>query len=910
MLSALISPLSSLVPALIEYTNTNREVSCVYTLANGLVYPEFTKNIVYNNFKPDYHTFVTDYTSLSHYITTVNSVSSQQIGYSMKGFSTRYDTVVNSFKQSLTSSYDTQFLGIVNGDKFNLIPLKTKNAFDNSPVSDTVNVRRYQKMNDFDNSKFLQYKIDTIPNVLEKDSYSLLFNSYNVTSSYINNMSFVQDGAIGGDSPLNSDMIFFDQNEYGLYTNNGNQNVNSVNNGTLLCLWLSSQNPTVTSDKIWMERWYDANTVSQGNALIANKNYPLTSFGYIADYPSNKIVSPKEKLVYLRYGENRNDTFVNSLSSDLTANFSNWNQNFVSESGAISGFVVGDYNFESDALQLDGGVHAHIPPVQDFFIRNDMSVSLWSNGDFSNNVDSQLFGNYYNETGYGIFYNTGTPTNLISIPTVSDNLFALNSRGYKVFEKDLKQDLGLADIEIRYVKTDIFGNRWLYDKHNQYLYKMENDDLVIKSVKLPSDANIAKIDCYSNNNVAFLNTTTNTLSTIDSYGTFLSSTAVSSHISTFEIDLNDSVVYEDAEFLAINRKNQRIKTIGPTVLIDDVKVLHLNKSPIAMRLDLEDNIWFLIDNNIVKLSPSGDLLFSKKIQTLTPLYDGEICFVKSVVKGVESINLWVVFNSQKFVAILNSNGDLIKRINLLKIFAGKYCSDFDLSVKGDFTGFDNKRKFENIDGLYITPRNASFTLRLGLECGNVNTLVQMHHSVKQYKGWTHLGFILENSQNKTLIHFIINGNLVETKTLNGNYKINYGYKTAPFIMGGHSGKLGAKNLEKSIIGKEYFVGQLDDVRVYNKALNLFEMQNLALYKYYKGWTDLVVYTKCPPMTIMEELGAVHINRYKGFKSNQFNIKIKNITNDPTIQSEIKRYIKSNISHFIPANTVLNDIIFE
>jgi hypothetical protein len=88
------------------------------------------------------------------------------------------------------------------------------------------------------------------------------------------------------------------------------------------------------------------------------------------------------------------------------------------------------------------------------------------------------------------------------------------------------------------------------------------------------------------------------------------------------------------------------------------------------------------------------------------------------------------------------------------------------------------------------------------------------------------------------------------------------------------------------------------------------MQNLALYKYYKGWTDLVVYTKCPPMTIMEELAAVHINRYKGFKSNQFNIKIKNITNDATIQSEIKRYIKSNISHFIPANTVLNDIIFE
>ncbi len=914
MPSALISPLSSLVPTLIEYTNINRDISCVYTAhptsIDGIVYPEFSKFIIHNNFKPNYHTFITDYTSLSQYVNTLSSVGSQSIGYDMAGFSARYSTDLNNFTQSATANYQTQFLGIVNSDKFNLIPLKTKNSISNDTVSDTENVRRYQKMNDFKESKFLQYKIDTIPNTLERDSYSLLFNSYNITSSYVSGMNFIKDGAIGGDTPLNSDIMFFDQNEYGVYTNNGISNVNTFNNGTLLCLWLSSQTPEATSNKIWMERWYDADSVTQGDALISNKNYPFTSFKYIADYPSNKIVSPTEKITYLRYGESRNSTFIDYLSSDLVANFTNWNQNFTSESETISGFVVGNYNFGSDQLQLDGNIHAHIPPVQDFFIKNDLSVSVWSNGDFSSNVDSQLFGNYYNETGYGIFYNTGTPTNLISIPTVSDNLFALNARGYKVFEKDLKQDLGLSAIEIKFIKTDLFGNRWLYDKHNQYLYKMENDDLVIKSVKLPQDSNIVKIDCYSNNSIAFLNTTSNTLSTIDSSGNLLSSTSVSSHIGTFEIDLNDSVVFEDAEFLQINRKNQKIKTVGTTVLIDNVKVLHLTKNPTAMRLDLEDNIWFLIDNNIIKLSPQGDFIFSKKIPTLSAMYDGEICFVKSVSGGKETINLWVVFNSEKFVAILNSNGDLVKRINLLKVFSGKYCSDFNLSIRGDFTGFDNKRKFENINGLYITPTNAAFTLRIGLECNGINTLVQMHHSVKNYKEWTHLAFILKNSQDTTDIHFLINGSVVETRTLQGNYKINYGYKTAPFIMGGHSGKLGAKNLEKSIIGKEYFIGMLDDVRIYNRALNLFEMKNLSLYKYYKGWNDLVVYTKCPPITIMEELGSVHINRYKGFKSNQFNIKIKNITNDSIVQEEIKRYITNNISQFIPANTVLNDIIFE
>lgn len=915
MTSILISPLSSLEATLIEYSNSNREISCTYltntTSAAQIQYPQFTKNIIDVDFQPNYYTFITNYTSLSEFISTCETISSQNFGYDMNLFNTRYDTNLNNFSQSLTSNNQTQFFGIVNSGKFNIIPLKTKYSIGDEPVSDSDNVRRYQKINDFGHSKFLQYKTEKIPNILESDVYSIIFNSYNIASSYVNDMDFIENGAIGGDGPLNSDLIFFEQDEYGLYTNNGTENVNQINNGSLLCLWLSSQTPAATSEKVWIERWYDANNVTQGDALISSKNQPLSSFKYTADYQSNKIISPKEKMVYLRYGKNRNETFVKSISSNLVANFNQWNKNFTSENSQFSGFVVGEYNYpKSGDLKLDGKIHAHIQPTQELFVENDLSVSLWTNADYSHNIDSQLFGDYYNGTGYGIFYNTGTPTNLISIPTVSDNLFALNNRGYKVFEKDLKQDLGLSALEIRFIKTDLFGNRWLYDNHNKSLYKMENDDLVIKTVHLPQDANISKIDCSSNNNISFFNTTTNTLSTIDSSGNLLSSSTVASHINTFEVDSNDTIVFADAEFLFTNRKNQTIKIVGPTVLIDDAKVLHLVEAPTAARLDLEDNIWLLVDNSVVKLDKNGNFLFSKLITMQSQYYDGEMCFVKSVQNDREVINLWIIFNDAKFVAIVNENGDLVKRIDLTRLFSGSYCSTFMLGVKGDFTGFDNKRKFENIENYYISPTNATFTLRIGLQCGGVNSIVQIHQPVKNCKGWTHLAFSLENTRDVTTVRFFVNGIVVGSKVLNGNYKINYGYKTAPFIMGGHSGKLGAKNLEKSIIGREYYVGLLDDVRIYNRALNLFEIQHLSFLSHYDKWTNLVVYTECPPITMMEELDEVHINRYKGFKSNYFNIRIKNFTSDASIQSEIKKYINSNISHFIPANTILNDIVFE
>lgn len=915
-LTVLYPFLSVYQPDNLNFINSERglniPLTSVSTSGIFLNFEQFNNKIKNISFSKDYYCFLTDLSNLSSYFNSLTQFSSISCGYNMKEFLTKYDWIKNNFTQSTTGYNYTQFLGIVDKDlNFNILPLKTKYSINNDLYSDTENYREYQKIYDSGDSLFLQFKTDKIPFVLEPDKYSLLFNSYNITSCYINNADFINNGAVGGDCPLNSDVIFFEQNEYGSYNNNGPENVNSFNNGTLLCLWLSSQTVEPSSNKIWAERWYDPNTVTEGNAFITQKNTLSSSFSYISDIPSNKILSEKEKLTYLRYGPKRNETFVNSFSSNLQIYFKNWDKNFSSEVNGISGYVVGNYPKSSDSLILDGSIHGHVPPEDEMYIENNLSVGLWAYADdWSVNNDSQFFGNFYNESGYGIFYNTGTTNNLISIPTSSHNLYALNYKGYKVFEKDLKNDLGLSGLAIDYVKTDLFGNRWLYDSYNHNIYKIENDDLAVQTISLPSNSNITKIDCDSNNNIYFLDNYSKTISSVNSFGEFLSSSSIPSYQDIFEIDLNNNIVVDSAEFLTFNSLNQPVKMVGPTLYINNNRVLHLTDKPQALKLDLYDNVWILFKDQIIKTDSKGTLLLRKTINLSFTNTDAEMSFVKNFSNNKEVINLWIVFNKGKQIIVLDLDGNVVKRIDLINLFIGRLCQDFDLNVTGDFSGFDSKRKYERVDSNPITPKNPAFSVRAELTCGTDRKLLRMDYPAISARGWNHLAFTIENFRNLTVAKFYVNGRVVQTQSFAKNYKIDYQYRSTPFIIGGISGKLGAKNIEKAIVKNGYFVGEVDEIRIYKDALNSFQILNLYLNSRYDKWQPISFYIKTPEITMIEEIDTFHLNRYKGFKSNYFNIRIKNFSDNPALQNLVENYINANISSFVPANTQLNKVMFD
>lgn len=898
-----------------NFINNNRDVNFVemthHTSAFDVSYPQFSQLIEHVTFNNSYGAFLTNTTTLSAILNTNTPFIDHYEGLNPITTNVKYDSFLNNFSISTSAKNETQFVGIHDYDlNLNILPLKNKKDIDSREFSFDSNYRDYQKIYTFDDSVFLQFKATRQPVEIKPDEYFCLYNSYNVASSHLSAYGF-EINAVAGDRPLNSDNIYFENVKFDARNDNGPNRSVGIENGTMLCVWLSSETPESSASKVWMERWYDPNTTTQGEAYITQTNIVSTSFSNIVDIPCDKIISEKEKIIYQRFGPNKNSNLVKSLSTNLVAEFESLKGDFVSSVGDLSGYTIGGFEDIDNYVQFDGSGHAHIPSEDQLLIKNDINVNLWSKSkDWKTNNDSQLFGNYFNESGYGIFYNTGVPDNLISIPTSGNSVFALNNKGFKVFEKELKNDIGLSAMSVDYIKTDIFGNRWIYDSYNNLLFKIENDDLVVKTIELPDTTVVEKLECNSNNDLMVFDSSNKTLSSFNSQGTFLEETAAASYQDNFDVDLNDNVVFDFADYIVHDSQNRKIKVLGPTLSIDDQKVIFFNDKPDSIRLDVEDNIWVLIKNKIIKLDKNAQVLFSKTLDVAFTDMDAEMCFVKSYFQGQETTNLWIVFNKGKFIYILNEDGRVIKKIDLQNIFIGKNCATFNINIIGDFTGYDNKRKFEKIENDFISPNNSTCTSRVCLKCGDSLKISQIHYPTKYLKDWNNFNLKVENVENTTQVSFYINGYLVGRNTYDGVYQINYNNNTVPFIVGGNSGKLGAKNLEKTQLTEGYFKGAIDDIRVYNKALNEYEIKNLAKNKHFDKWESFHTYLHIPETTFLEEIDTFHINRYKGFKSNYFDIKIKNFSDNIDVQNLLKTYIRNNIHKFIPAYCSLNRIVFE
>jgi hypothetical protein len=239
------------------------------------------------------------------------------------------------------------------------------------------------------------------------------------------------------------------------------------------------------------------------------------------------------------------------------------------------------------------------------------------------------------------------------------------------------------------------------------------------------------------------------------------------------------------------------------------------------------------------------------------------------------------------------------------------CGDLKSNVKGDFSNYDVKRKYSTVNGAVISSTNPAISLKVNITCGTTKAIIQLHTSPLELQGWTHLAFTHQIINNKTILSIYINGTKVSSITIIGIYFIDYGSKVSPFIVGGHSGKLGARNVERSLNNEGYFIGQINDLRIYDKPLDSYEIQALARNLYWNKWSPMIWYMPTPKTTHMEEIVSYHLNRYKGHKSNKYNIRIKNLDiQDEATQLIIANTIKNLLPRISPVNTRLNEVIFD
>ena len=786
---------------------------------------------------------------------------------------------------------------------FNIVPLKTEQGIDEeqgfSPTFRNYKSLQFSKAPDADNEDlYMEYKSCYVPvNVASDEAITITISGSNINVP-ISSLGLIESGAIGGNQPLNSDIIYLNRNS-----------IRNTTNGQPLCLWLSGSSVLQGFPKQWMERWYDPNNITQGNAFIAPVN--TSRFGPVIDIPSNANIKSGDVLTYNRLGPIRNKSYLDFISDTQSCYISSWGQTFEDTVNDVAGFVEGSYTYTSPELILDGSVHGHIPPCDQLLKDYNFTTSFWVyKDDWSFGPDAQIFGNFSNFEGYSINYCTGATTSLITFPANNGMIYGFNHKGYKIFEKDLNKSLGLENAYISHIVTDFFGARWLHDSFNNKLIKLESDDLLSNIIDLPVRANIKTMKLNKANQVVLLNTKNHTISAIDQTGNLANSYFISPQFNNFEILGNNTIKTSIADDMLSDNINNVFKSIGSNIYKNDVIFFHVGKKINCMRFDLANNLWILYDNNkLLTISPNQKIILQTTLPLIFNETSFEMNFVKEIINGKEQDILWIICNINRYILKVNSNGEIIKRVDLNKVVNLNKCNPFGLTTKGDFTDYEIRRKYERTDdNQNISTANPAFAVKMNLVCGNNTEFFEMFHPVDNLRGWVHFTLTHEIINNQTVIRLFINGMERITKVFQNIKKVNFGTKVSPFIIGGTSGKLGANNLERSISG-EYFVGKFDDLRIHQKVLSPFEVLSLANNLYYNYWNDFIMYMPTNQYTCLEKVKFFHMNRPPGHKSNKFNLKITGFT-DPTIQNSIKQYILANIDKLKPAHTVLNEIIFE
>jgi hypothetical protein len=302
------------------------------------------------------------------------------------------ELIINSFmpyysnKNNLSQNFEVDNIGLYTHNynsniekNSNYIPLKSNVIYDEKyslvNVDQSPHFRQYTSINsgirgDSGYNNFIlgynshHYKYDFKP---DKQTY---FNvPFELGGGYtqinINDCKMVENGAIGGNSPLNSDKIYKKLYEYSDFKNTGI--TANVDNSKYLCSWLW-YNPLYPSQSKWLDRYYNPDVVTQLSALSEygwNTLSSLESFSTsndlegayetyykefdktvgVFDVESKMTIQPNALYVYERLGIEKSQLLHNELSSFILDSRVNEDLDFNNNFYLLTDTSYGDEEF-------------------------------------------------------------------------------------------------------------------------------------------------------------------------------------------------------------------------------------------------------------------------------------------------------------------------------------------------------------------------------------------------------------------------------------------------------------------------------------------------------------------------------------------------------------------------------------
>lgn len=754
---------------------------------------------------------------------------------------------------------------------------------------------------------FLGYEGDILEFKFKKNDTTYFHYPLNSERISLDESNLILNGAKPGDVPMNSDIIGMDRFNYHEY-NSKNRDVPSEN-GQFLCAWLSGSNDC-QCDAVWVERWYDPDAVKTGDAYIQKINDD--SCVSVWDIPSTIELVPGNRYYYDRYGKDRNDVALSTLSQNQVINIQTWGDDITDDSGEKIGSTIPPLKGTTKELELDGTNYVQFPPSDTIFLKHQISVSIDAyKEDWCCGKNSQLIGNY-RFGGWGIFFNSGIPNNIITLGDDYGNLYSFNIEGTKIFEKST-DSYNMHNIQFDWVSTDLDGARWLLDSKNNKLFKIDVDDLISTIVNLPPSYEITKLQISENNEVMFFDNVTKFVFVHDENGNFLRTIdSEDPNATTFEISKGGDIIFSNGNLITINSEGDVYKSWGSNLYRNGFVIYNFNNFIMDMKLDAEDNLYVVYDGNrVAKITKDDKLEFN--ITTFEQFSDEQHASIglirKSNADGCDSDGIWIVYGDYRHLVELSTDGRIVEYKNVSSLIITRSCENFSLRATGDFTGYDIHRKFEVVGDRNISPKNPALSLKIKFidACGNSLFKSMNMPACNLSTGWHNVGFSYNSTSG--IIRFYVDGAIaIEEEIEENTWEIDYN-ETTPLIIGGNSGKLGSENEEKSIIDSQYFIGKIKDVSIYSTEIPQFYFKSIYDHRYGK-FEDLVWNVKIDPRSYVEKIDRFFFNKKPGHVTSMFNLKINGLDISNDLKLMIDSAIRGSINKILPKYASLKSIVWD
>ena len=777
---------------------------------------------------------------------------------------------------------------------------------------------------------YLDYIAKTKIFNFETDKNTKFFYPIFAEKLHIQNSGLIEDGAIAGKIPFESDKVFLNKIDYSEIipiTDNLPQQSFTKYDSTWACAWLSGNEK---NEKIWIDRYYNAAYYTYDAALTSYRSYYEKydpSKDYVWDEPSKMYFEPGVRYSYHRIGEETLKSYINSylnynnFSGDtLLLSVTSWNSNDIKDESVYNHngtlFYNKKDNLKDTYLVMDGENHAVFPATETLLNTEQFTVNLWINVKNWKKIEGkQIFGNFY-DSGYGLLNGSSLTAPVF---TLSENTSALAiTSNYKINIINTTPLDILTNRENKIIQRLSNFDCWIFDCYNLVATKYDIEGKILR-ITNNSDVlkqylnEITQVEMDEYENLYLFDKNTKNVVILNPSGEFLNYQYLNSQ--GFHINKDSDIIKTDSDISAIDNNDILWEALGNN-LYKDKKIYGTIGSINQLSVDSLNNLWILHDQDkVTKLNTDKDAFeFTSRlgIRTNVPENKSLIAFIKEN-KTVRTINflripkntvgdmhdvavIVDIFENQCYV--MSQSGKLLNKIPL-KSFTEN--PKYKFYAEGDFTGYQYLRKFEN-SGSYF-----SWKFKIAQPNSLDSKLYNLNYPTENlFNGWHQFTFVFNSNEGyaKSLIDGIEVQKVEFEKDM---YSIYFDYRSNLL--------LGAASIKNKVLtdvlnlNESYkFVGDVSKLSIHSIALTNNQIRSLHNINTFGdkikplNWNISV-----GERNYIEKITHWFKMQLPGSKSKYFNIKIHNLNLNDNQKSIFENTLKNVINKISPSYTNLNKI---